>query len=56
MMAESEAKYNLLGLPSISMLIDLDRRFSRAVLASKTIKDLAKMIEWGHSAEWSGTQ
>ena len=38
------------------MLIDLDGRVSRAVLASKTMDDSAKMIEWGHSGEWFGTQ
>ena len=29
------------------MLIDLDRRDSWALLTSKTMKDLARMIEWG---------
>ena len=47
MMAELESKYNLVGLPSISMLIDLDGRVSRAMLESKTMDDLAKMIVWG---------
>ena len=47
MMAELESKYNLVGLPSISMLIDLYGRVSTAMLASKTLDDLAKMIEWG---------
>ena len=47
MMAELESKYNLVGLPSISMLIDLDGRVSTAMLASKMLNDLAKMIEWG---------
>ena len=56
MMAETESKYNLLGLPSISVLINRDGRVSKAVLASKTMDDLAKIIEWGHSDEWSGTQ
>ena len=57
MMAEMESKYKLMGLPSISVLINRDGRFSKAVLASKRMDDLAKMIEWGqHSGEWSGTQ
>ena len=45
-----------MGLPSISVLINRDGRVSKAVLASKKMDDLAKIIEWGHSDEWSGTQ
>ena len=56
MMAETESNYNLVGLPSISVLINLDGRVSKAVLARKTMDDLAQMIEWGHSLEWSSTQ
>ena len=47
MMAETESKYNLVGLPSISVLINRDGRVSKAVLASKMMDDLAKIIEWG---------
>ena len=56
MMAEPEPKYNLEGLSSISMLIGLDGSVSSDLLASETMEDLAKMIERGHSGEWSGTQ
>ena len=56
MIFKLKSKYNLVGLPSISMLIDLDGRVSRAVLASKAMEVLAKMIECGHSGIWSGTQ
>ena len=30
------------------MLIELDGRVSKALLASKMIEDLAKMMEYGH--------
>ena len=56
MMAEKESKYNLVGLPSNSVWLDRDGRVSKAVLASKMMDDLAKIIEWGHSFEWTGTQ
>ena len=50
-MAEPESKFDLVGLPSFCMLTDLDGRVSRAVLASKMMDDLAKVIECGHSGE-----
>ena len=40
-------KYNLVGLPSISVLINRNGRVSKAVLASKMMGDLANMMEWG---------
>ena len=49
MMAELESKYNLEDLPSISMLINLDGRVFRALLASMMMEDQAKIIEWEHS-------
>ena len=48
MMDETESKYNLEGLPSISMLIDLDWGVSWAPLASMAMEDLDKMIECTH--------
>ena len=51
MMAETESKYHPVGLPSISVLINRDGRVSKAVLACKTMDDLANMMEWGHSGE-----
>ena len=47
MMDEPESKYNLEGLASISMLMDLDRRVSKALSACMTMEYLAKMIDWG---------
>ena len=46
-MAELESKYNFEGPPSISLLINLDGRVSRDLLASMTMEYLSKMIEWG---------
>ena len=40
-------KYNLVGLPSIKILINRYGRVSKAVLGSKTMDDLANMMEWG---------
>ena len=45
MMAETESKYNPVGLPSISVLINRDGRVCKAVL--KTMDDLANMMECG---------
>ena len=49
-------KIQLVGLPSISVLINWDGRVSKVVLTCKTMDDLANMMEREHLGEWSSTQ